>query len=554
MSKLTAFLLFLIKSNPWLVLLSIITGIATVFSGAALFGFSMYLILLTSLHPTMDLVLVPVVYVRVFGLSRALLRYAERLVSHNVTFRVLSDIRAYFFTKLEPVLPDLKSMKSNGSILSVAISDIENLQDAFLKTFYPFFVATGVVCLSSLVISHIHKWFALILLTGFVLAVLISFVMAIPVKSILQKLTIIKSEVYNFYIECFYGTVEIVVNLQDTVRKKMMTAKLNDEKKLENMLAIYASASSALSGLFPSLIFWALLAVSIWLITYNGIDRMMVAIIPVIGSTLFESVQPLFTLYSRLEKAKISSGNVFDFNKGYVLKQNNNTRVDCVKLSVENISFSYHNCLPVINNLSFTLCKGRSLAILGSSGIGKTTLLNILAGYLPSYQGLIKIDNVDIKTMDTDLLRQYYAVTEQQPFFFNDTIAENFRLLHPGCTNEQIIDILKRVEIFDKINALPLFIDSQMSETGANFSGGELQLLAIARALLRDAPVMFFDEPTAGLDTIRERKIIELILQQKVNKAIVVITHRRDMVSLFDDVLELDQIRQIQRAASGLLL
>ena len=188
MRNLLSYLKFIFDSHPWFVLLALLTGVATVYAAASLYGLATYLILFTSLHPTIDLIMIPVVGVRFFGISRAALRYCDRLVSHNVTFRVLSELRVYFYKKLELIVNEFKSKKERSSYLSVAISDIENLQDTFLRLIAPLFVAVFVLGISAAIINFVHFYFSIVIICGLLLSICSAFALAQPVNHLISKL------------------------------------------------------------------------------------------------------------------------------------------------------------------------------------------------------------------------------------------------------------------------------------------------------------------------------------------------------------------------------
>ena len=215
----------------------------------------------------------------------------------------------------------------------------------------------------------------------------------------------------------------------------------------------------------------------------------------------------------------------------------------CGEIEYHNVNFSYDDDKgAVLNNISFHVKPGQTIAFVGHSGSGKTTLVSLLARFYQINNGSISIDGVDINELKLSNLRQHLSLVNQQVVLFNDTVANNIAYgLQEHVSNERIIDAAKAAHAWDFIEQLPHGLATQVGQNGILLSGGQRQRIAIARALLRDAPILVLDEATASLDTQAERHIqaaLETLMQQRTT---LVIAHRLSTIEKADQIIVMHQ-------------
>src|SRR5437667_2578723 len=202
---------------------------------------------------------------------------------------------------------------------------------------------------------------------------------------------------------------------------------------------------------------------------------------------------------------------------------------------------SYLTGQPVLKGISLHLTPGKRIALVGLSGGGKTTLVKLISRFYEIQQGAIKIDGVDIRLFPLDVLRNNVSMVLQDSVLFEGTIRENIAIGRPGASNEQIVDVAKKANIHDTIMNMPEGYDTTVREQGKNFSGGQRQRIAIARAILRDAPILILDEPTAALDVEAEAEVMRALDQLVLNRTVIVISHRLSTLGNVDEILVLKQ-------------
>jgi ABC-type multidrug transport system fused ATPase/permease subunit len=224
-------------------------------------------------------------------------------------------------------------------------------------------------------------------------------------------------------------------------------------------------------------------------------------------------------------------------------------------LEVSSLTFSYPNqSVLALENLSFTVPAGKSIAIVGPSGAGKSTLVNLLLRFWDYQAGEIALGGESLKSLEQDEIRKRFALVSQNSYFFNTTIRENLRLARRAAAQQEMEAAARAAQIHEFIVSLPRGYDTLIGEQGLRLSSGERQRLAIARALLKNAPILIFDEPTANLDPQTEKQVLDTLFETMKNKTAVLITHRLVGLENIDEILVMDRGRIVERGTHHKLL
>jgi len=209
---------------------------------------------------------------------------------------------------------------------------------------------------------------------------------------------------------------------------------------------------------------------------------------------------------------------------------------DVQQINVENVSFAYAD-EQILSDVNLQLNKGEILGIHGRSGSGKSTLLKLMMRFYDPQQGRIRINDTDLKNINTVNLRDNIAYITQQTYIFNETVYENIVLANRKATKEQVIEAAKKASIHEFIMSLPEGYDTKITEMGNNLSDGEKQRIGIARAFLHNAPIILLDEPTSNLDSLNEAMILQSLLNVKAEKLIILVSHRASTMAICDQVI-----------------
>lgn len=208
---------------------------------------------------------------------------------------------------------------------------------------------------------------------------------------------------------------------------------------------------------------------------------------------------------------------------------------------IKNLEFSYNESKKVLDKINLTFSQNSVTAIVGASGSGKTTILNLLLRFYDNDTGNIFIGDFNTSTMSIDTLRSLISYIQQDSFFLTDTIYNNLRLVNPGVTDKEIEEACKKAEIYDKIKNLPNGFNTMLGDNATILSGGEKQRLAIARGLLKKSKIFLFDEVTSNLDGDTEKKILKIILQLGITYTVIIIAHRLTLVEKIPRIIVLDK-------------
>ena len=267
----------------------------------------------------------------------------------------------------------------------------------------------------------------------------------------------------------------------------------------------------------------------------------------VINAYMLQLYQPLNflgTIYREIRQSLIDMENMFNLlNEKNTVEDNglNKIAINNSEISFKNISFGYHSNRPIINNISFDLKKGKSLAIVGPTGAGKSTISKLLFRFYDPSKGEILINSKNIKNYEQESLRQIIGIVPQDTVLFNDTIYYNISYGKPGSTREEIINAAKIAGIHNFIESIPEQYNTIVGERGLKLSGGEKQRVAIARTVLKNPSIFFFDEATSALDSSTEKEIIQNLEKISEGKTTLIIAHRLSTVSKADNIIVIDQ-------------
>ena len=244
-----------------------------------------------------------------------------------------------------------------------------------------------------------------------------------------------------------------------------------------------------------------------------------------LGGTL-TSIQGIFVSFGRVFE-------LFDIKPSITNKQNAQTMTDLhSSIDFENVCFEYEEDRPVLNNINLHVNKGETIALVGNSGGGKSTLVNLLPRFYDVLSGSIKFDGIDIRDLTLESLRQHISIVFQDNFLFTGTIRENILLGNPNATEQDINDAIKSAHLEEVMESLPDGLDTVLGERGTSLSGGQRQRVAIARAMVRKSPIVILDEATSALDNKSEavvQKALDALMQ---NKTVFVIAHRLSTIKM----------------------
>ena len=297
------------------------------------------------------------------------------------------------------------------------------------------------------------------------------------------------------------------------------------------------------------------IAVMVCLQTIHGeISLPIMLMIVIFSFVMFTRLETVTTASHTLEMMRAALDKLQTIKTAkYIDEDSKDIVLNNFDISYQNVSFAYDH-ENIIENVSFSLPENSTLAIVGPSGSGKTTLCNLLARFYDVNHGSISIDGHDIREMTCDTLLRYISIVFQHVYLFHDTILNNIRFGRPEASFEEIKEAAKKAACHEFIENLPNGYNTMLGEGGSTLSGGEKQRLSIARAILKDAPIVILDEATASVDPENEHLIQQAISALVKGKTLIVIAHRLNTIQFADNILVIDQGKLVQQGTHGQLI
>jgi len=549
---------FLHGSLSW-VALSVLLGILSIGSNIALMGTSAWLISSAALHPSIADLQLAIVGVRFFGIARGIFRYLERLVSHNVTFRLLARFRVWFYQRLEPLAPARLVQYRSGDLLSRIVADVETLGDFYVRVVAPPLVAIFISLGTAAFLVQFHISLGLIIIAllaclGVVLPSLTHLASRNIGRDLIERRAILSAHL----IDSIQGLADLEAYGRVTDQLNKIKAAGRAYSQIQRQISWLAGFITSLSMLVTNLGMWLVLVVAIPLVHVNLIPGVMLAVLCLVTLAAFEAVIPLPLAASLLSNTSEAARRLFTAldtppavtDPPHALPAPSN-----VSLAIRGLHFRYApDDPPALSGIDLNLPEGGNLAIVGPSGAGKSTLVNLLLRFYDYHDGQIMLGGHDLRHYAQDDIRQQISLVSQHTYFFNATICENLRVARQDATDEQLVRSAQQAHIHEFILTLPKGYETFIGEKGLRLSGGERQRLAIARALLKSAPLLILDEPTANLDTITERQVLETLFGLMEGRSTLLITHRLVGLERFAQIIVLDHGKIIERGRHAELL
>ncbi|MBM3179455.1 MAG: thiol reductant ABC exporter subunit CydD [Chloroflexi bacterium] len=569
-SKTLPRLLQFLEGNWHRVALSTLIGSVTIGSSVALMGTSAWLISTAALHPSIADLGVSVVGVRFFGITRGISRYFERLISHDVTFRLLSRLHVWFYEKLEPLAPARLMEFRAGDLLARIIGDVETLENFYVRVVSPPLTAIVVGLFTSIFLASFHlplapAFLIFFISLGLVLPALAQIISRRPAEQTIS----LRADLHTRLVDGIQGMADLLAYGCTDERLTQISTIGLDYGNAQRRMARVTGFHSGLSTLLTNLGLWTILLLCIPQVISGDLAGPMLASLTLLTFASFEAVTPLPLAAQMWNASRESARRLFEVvdtvlsivpvnrESGIEIRESvsSNSRIpkpdpQLPTIKFSNLSFTYPNQIaPALQHVTFNLQPGNSIAIVGPSGAGKSTLANLLLRFWDYSSGEITLGAESLKVYEQDEVRARIGLVSQNTYFFNTSVRENLRFARRKVTQEEIESAAQAAQIHDFILSLPKGYDTLIGEQGLRLSGGERQRLAIARVLIKDAPILILDEPTANLDPLTEKQVLETLFGVMKQKTSILITHRLIGLENVDEIISMNHGRIVERGA-----
>ena len=515
-------------------------------SGVALTATAGWLIAKAAEHPPVLLLMVAIVGVRLFGLARPVLRYAERLVSHDAALRLLADRRAEMYDALVPLVPGRLGTR-RGELLAALVDDIDAELDHHLRVRLPVVTAigvTGIAAATALVIQSIPA--ALITLAFALLAGGPAWLVANRGARRSEPAFVeARGELWSRVATTLHDARQLVLW---QVAAPALGAV--DHADAEAVAAAHKSGrAQAMGRAWVLLISGAGVAAMAAMVAGSSISPAMQALLVLVPLALGEVLTPLAdaaALKVRTDRAAQRLSEIASQTPAVTDPAKPDEAPDGVGISTHSLSAGW-GATPAFTDLDLAVCAGQRVAIVGPSGCGKSTLAAALMRFIDPLRGTVSLDGADTRRLLLDDVRERVGLVDDDPYIFSTSLVENVRLARPDASDAEVAEALGRAHLGDWIAGLPDGLHTMIGDGHAGVSGGERARIAMARTLLADQRIVVLDEPTAHLDSATAQALADEVLSG--DRAVLWITHGTVGLDSVDEVLRLTPPRQRARSS-----
>ncbi|WP_448061414.1 thiol reductant ABC exporter subunit CydC [Cellulomonas hominis] len=541
------------------VTLAVLLGVLALGSAVALAAVSAWLIARASQMPPVLTLSVATVAVRAFGIGRGLFRYLERLVSHDVALRGMATLRTTLYSRLATGRSEATLALRRGDLLARVGADVDSVGDVVVRALLPAAVATalglGTVVAMAAFLPAAGLTLAVCLLVAGVLAPALA---ARAARATELRAADARTDMAATALGLLDDAGPLAVQGRTAGELAHLRAADAELARATDAGAGPAALAAALGDLAVGVAVLAAFLVGAPALTSGALAPVELAVIVLTPLAAFEATSVLPAAAVQLHRSRAAAARLMTLldasgdgeaqsaaTPGTTPGTTTGTTGPAPTGSLHTLTAHDLVCgwpgrEPVVHGLDLELSTGRSIAIVGPSGVGKTTLLLTLAGLLPARGGALLLDGAPVRDLPEDTVRGAVTLTAEDAHVFETTVLENLRVARGTTTPDEAQAALVRAGLGDWLAALPDGLDTALGADGASVSGGERRRLLLARALLAPAPLLLVDEPAEHLDPATADRIVADLLSQRGTRGVVVVTHRVTPLAAADEVLVLD--------------
>lgn len=529
--------------------LGVLLGAAATGAGVALLGVAAWMLAIAADHPPITALGVAVVATRAFGVSRGVTRYLERLVTHDAAFRTLAEVRVRVYERLAATEPFGRFR--SGDLVSRLVNDTEATLDLLVRGLTPPLISVVTGGATVLLLTVVYLPGGLLLAAGLLLAGL-----AVPLAAAAlgkgpgRRQVKARGELSTALVDTLHGAPDLVAyGAMDRQVERVNAADAELTRLARGDAAIMGWGAGA-TALVTGLTVWGALFLGVAAVEDGALGSVPLAVLVLTTLAAFEIVAPLPAVAARLGTVRASGARLFgvlDTPASITPPTRTGLAPESeAAVLVRDLRVRYGPQEPwALDGVDLEIPAGWTVAVIGPSGAGKSTLASVLLRFRDPDGGRVEIGGKDITSYPAEEVRGVVSGVPQDPHVFASTLRENLRLARPGADDEELWEALRRARLADEVAAMPRGLDTRTGTHGLGLSGGMVQRLALARAVLAAPRVLVLDEPTAHLDPDTRDSVVDDLLAAAEGFSTLLITH---------DLTGLDRVDRIYVVREGKVL
>ena len=480
-----------------------------------------------------------------FAVVQGVLKYANNYLTDWTGNKISNSLKIELFKKLTSLDPKFYDINSSGLVLTRFFTDPETASKNIINTIRTFIMTIfGIVGLVSVLLYN--SWKLAIIGVG-IMAIAITPVVFLRkrIKKVSNATMVVGGDMTTNFNETFAGNkIMTAYNLQKLQNNKF-------EKQIKTQFNLTMSLTKRVGWMSPIMYF--ICSIGIAFVMFYG-NSLIIKGEMTAGSfasfvtsllLLYKPVKNLGRTLTDLQTTFVALGRVFELFDlvPHIENSKNAIKMSDLKSSIdfENVWFEYEQDVPVLKDFTLHVNKGETIALVGNSGGGKSTTVNLLPRFYDIKSGSVKFDGIDIRNIDIESLRDNISFVFQDNFLFSGSIRENILMGKPNATEDEINTVIKMAHLDEFLSTLENGLDTYVGERGASLSGGQRQRVAIARAMIKDAPIVILDEATSALDNESEAIVQKALDNLMQNKTVFVIAHRLSTINNADRIAVINE-------------